>query len=163
AHDESAGSLAALVSENAFQPLALFVRSNLSAYAYMRNGRHEDQKASWQRDVARDAGTLLRDGLFGDLHQDFLAWLEQVADDRQVRGLHGAARRPSATVALALAGRSSASASAATAAFPALLGLTLPRRRTLDSKRLIFLVLFVIKGFFAFIVSILVFKLQLNL
>ena len=88
------------MSKNPLEALALFVGSNLAAHADMRNRRHEDQKASGQRDVAGDARALLGDRLLGDLNQDFLAWLQQVTDDRQIGGLHGAARRP-ATIALA--------------------------------------------------------------
>ena len=43
--------------------------------------------------MAGDAGALLGDGLLGDLNQDLLSGLQQVGDDRQVGGLHGAARR----------------------------------------------------------------------
>src|SRR2546422_1927677 len=45
---------------------------------------HVHQEAARQRDVAGNARALLANGLFGDLHQDLLAFLEQVGDERNV-------------------------------------------------------------------------------
>ncbi len=53
----------------------------------MIHGRHEDQEAAGQRDVAGDARALLGDGLLRDLYQDLLPLLQQVADDGQVGNL----------------------------------------------------------------------------
>ncbi len=66
----------------------------------MVDGRHEDEEAAGERDVAGDARALLGDGLLGDLHEDFLARLEQVADGGQVHGL-GRGAVGSATLAAA--------------------------------------------------------------
>ena len=53
----------------------------------MIHGRHEDQEAARERNVAGDARTLLGNRLLGNLHQDFLPLLQQFTDDRQVAGL----------------------------------------------------------------------------
>ena len=82
------------LSEDPLQALALFVGGDLAADADVGDGGHEDQEAAGQRDVGGDARALLGDGLLGDLDQDLLAGLEQVADDGQVGGLRGAARGP---------------------------------------------------------------------
>ena len=47
---------------------------------------------------AGDARALLGDGLLGDLHQNLLPGLEQVADGGQVGGLHGVATMAAAVV-----------------------------------------------------------------
>ena len=110
------------MDQNPLEALTLVVGGDLAAYADVGDGGHEDQKASGEGDVRGDAGALLGDGLLGDLNEDLLAGLEQIADDGQVRGLGGAAR---GTTANALARQSLAStaapASAATA-IAALLG-----------------------------------------
>ena len=122
ADDEAAGGLAALVDQNPLEALALFVGRDLAADADVGDGGHEDQEAAGQGDVRGDARALLGDGLLGDLDQNLLAGLEQVADDGQIGGLHGAAR---GAAALALAGLRPrrASASAATAAATAIAAL----------------------------------------
>src|ERR1700687_839219 len=70
----------------------------------MVHRRHVDQEPPGQRDVAGDARTFLANGLLGDLHQNFLAFLKQVADQRDRRIL--TARNPPSpsTAALAFAG-----------------------------------------------------------
>src|SRR2546430_16580568 len=50
----------------------------------MVDRRHIHQEAAGQRDVAGNASALLSNGLFGNLHQDLLAFLEQVSDERNV-------------------------------------------------------------------------------
>ena len=77
-------SFAALVSQNPLQAMALFVGGDLAAHAHVRHRGHEHQEPAGQRDVAGDARALLGDRLLGDLHQDLLARLQQVGDDRQV-------------------------------------------------------------------------------
>ncbi len=99
ADDESAGGFAALVDENALEALALLVRGDFAADADVGDGGHEDQEAAGEGDVRSDARALLGDGFLGDLDQNLLAGLEQVADDGQIGGLHGAAR---GTAAIAL-------------------------------------------------------------
>ena len=103
---------AALVHQNPLQAMALLVGSNLAAHAHVGHRGHEDQEPAGQRDVAGDARALLGDGLLGNLHQDLLAGLQQVGDDRQVRSLRRAARR-SAPAALGAAATLSASAAIA--------------------------------------------------
>jgi hypothetical protein len=44
--------------------------------------RHEHQVAAGQGDVAGQAGALGADGFLGDLHQDFLAFAEDLIDGR---------------------------------------------------------------------------------
>ena len=97
AHDEAAGGLAALVDQNPLEALALFVGRDLAADADVRDGGHEDQEAAGQGDVRGDARALLGDGLLGDLNENLLARLQQIADDRQVGHLHRAARGAAAS------------------------------------------------------------------
>jgi hypothetical protein len=157
---KAARGIAALVDENPLQALALLVGGNFAAHANVAHRGHEDQEASRQRDVAGDAGALLGDGLLGNLDQNLLSGLQQVADDGQVGGLHGPARRATAAaVALALAcGRAAATASSAVARLLgralAFDGCGLVRR-----VRLIF-VLFVVEC--VFLVAILAFEFQLD-
>ena len=72
------------MQQNPLQAMALLVRGNLAAHAHVRHCRHEHQEAPRQRDVAGDARALLGDRLLGNLHQDLLAGLQQIGDDRQV-------------------------------------------------------------------------------
>ena len=69
---------------DALQPLALFFGSNLARNAGVIHRRHVDQEAARQRDVAGDARAFLADRLLGNLDQDFLAFLQQVADGRHL-------------------------------------------------------------------------------
>ena len=87
ANDKAAGGLAFFADQNALQPLPLFVRPDLARHSDVVDRRHEDQKASGQRDVAGDARALLRDRLLGNLDQDLLPLLQQLGDDRQVARL----------------------------------------------------------------------------
>src|SRR5215831_4305483 len=50
----------------------------------MMHRGHVNQIASGQRDVTGNARTLLGDRLLGNLHQDFLAFFEQIADGRHL-------------------------------------------------------------------------------
>src|ERR1700728_4132129 len=101
------------MDQDALEALALFVRGDFAADADMRNGGHEDQEAAGQRDVRGDSRAFLGDGLLGNLDKDFLAGLEQVRDDGQVRGLCGAAGHAAApAIALAALLRALAGASA---------------------------------------------------
>jgi hypothetical protein len=50
----------------------------------MFDRRHVNQKPSRQSDVRSDARTFLGNRLLGDLHQDFLTFLQQVSDHRLV-------------------------------------------------------------------------------
>src|ERR1700733_12503520 len=84
ADDEAAVAVFALAHHDALQPLPLFIRSNLSRHPGMVHGRHVDQEPPRQRDVTRDARAFLADGLLGNLYQDFLAFLQQIADLRNL-------------------------------------------------------------------------------
>src|ERR1700761_7306309 len=48
---------------------------------------HEDQEAPRKRDMTGDPRAFLGDRFLGNLHQDFLPLLQQLADNRQVAGL----------------------------------------------------------------------------
>src|ERR1035437_1086912 len=111
ADDETARGVVALADQDALEALALCVGLDLAADADVGDGGHEDQEPSRQGDVRGDAGTLLGDGLLGNLDQNLLPGLEQVADDGQVGGLHGAARGAAAS-ALGRAARRSRGATA---------------------------------------------------
>ena len=89
-HDESAVTVFTLALDDSLQPQALFVGSDLTRDASVIHGRHVHQKTSRQGDMAGDARALLADRLFGDLYQDFLAFLQQVGDQRQVLRLSAA-------------------------------------------------------------------------
>ena len=67
---------------DALQPLALFLGSDLARHADVIHRRHVDQETARQRDVAGDARALLADRLLGDLYQDLLAFFQQVGDQR---------------------------------------------------------------------------------
>ena len=95
-HDESTVTVFTLALNDALQPQALFVGSDLARDASVIHRRHVDEEASRQRDVAGDARALLADRLFGDLHQNFLTFLQQVGDQGQVLGL-GAAETAAAS------------------------------------------------------------------
>ncbi len=82
ADDEAAQTVLALAGNDALQALALFVGVDLARDADMIDRRHVDQEAARQRDVAGDARALLADGLLGNLDQDFLAFLQQIGDQR---------------------------------------------------------------------------------
>src|SRR6516165_8953074 len=81
------------MNEDPLQPLPLFIRCDLAADTDVRDRRHEDKEPPWQRNVTRNPSALLGDRLLGNLNENLLAGLQQVADDRQVRGLHGTPRR----------------------------------------------------------------------
>ncbi len=91
ADDESAGGFALFAEQNFFQAAAFAVGLDLARDAGVVDRRHEDQEAAGQSDVRGDARALLGDGLLGDLNENLLAGLEQVADGGEVGGLHGAA------------------------------------------------------------------------
>src|SRR5437868_7202866 len=82
AHNETALPVLVLALNDALQAQALFFRRNLSRHAIMVHRRHINQKASRQRDMAGDARSLLADGFLGDLHQDFLSFLQQLGNLR---------------------------------------------------------------------------------
>jgi len=62
------------------QTLALVGRGDLARDADAVDGRHENDVLAGQADVRGDAGALAADAVLGDLDQDVLALLEQVAD-----------------------------------------------------------------------------------
>src|SRR5262249_25907894 len=71
----------------------------------MVHRRHVNQEPSRKGDVAGNASALFGDGLFSDLYQDLLAFLQQVADGGQVPRwvVATAAHRPSSRAAAAVA------------------------------------------------------------
>ena len=82
ADDETSVAVVALAHHDALQALAFFVRCDLARNSSVVHRRHVDQKAPRQRDVAGDARAFLADRLLGNLHQNFLAFFQQVADLR---------------------------------------------------------------------------------
>src|SRR5580692_7126362 len=97
-------AILALAHDDALQALALFIGGNLARNPGMVHRRHVHQKPSRQCDVAGDACALLADRFLGNLHQDFLAFLQQVADLRNFVGFatREAAPAPPASSAPAL-------------------------------------------------------------
>src|SRR5207237_1138179 len=69
--------------------------------ADVRDGRHEDEVATRKHDVRCDARALLRDRLLGDLDDDLLALVEQVADERLRAPATAVARRRDGRTTLA--------------------------------------------------------------
>src|ERR1700728_2063112 len=82
ANDEAAVAVLALAYDDALQSLPLFVGGNLARNSGVVHRRHVNQEAPGQRDVASNARAFLGDGLLGDLHQNFLTFLQQIADLR---------------------------------------------------------------------------------
>ena len=80
------GRLVVLESElgDALQAEALLVAGDLTRDADVIDGRHVNQEAARQGDVRSDARAFFRDWLFGNLDQNFLAFLQQVADGRHL-------------------------------------------------------------------------------
>ena len=97
--DESALRVTLFADQNALQALPLLVGLDLAADADVADRGHKDQETPRKRDVAGDARALLGDGLLGDLNQNLLARLEQVADDGQVGCLRRAPRGSAAALA----------------------------------------------------------------
>ena len=77
--------------QDPFQPQALVIAGNLAGHADVVHGRHVDQEAAGQRDVRSDARALLSQRLLGDLNDNLLPFLQQVADGRDA-GFFGARR-----------------------------------------------------------------------
>ena len=116
----------------------------------MVHRRHEDQEAAGQSDVRGDARALLRDGLLGDLNENLLAGLEQIADGRKVGGLHGGAATTAVaastgafavacaagvagTIATAITAAKAAPVTSAIAAATATIALAVPIARRKDN------------------------------
>ncbi len=91
ADDEAAGRLALFAEKNLFQAPAFAVGLDLARDARVVHRRHEDKEAAGQRDVRGDARALLGDRLLGDLNENLLSGLQQLADGREIGGLHRAA------------------------------------------------------------------------
>src|ERR1043165_235588 len=53
---------------------------NLARYAEVLDRWHVNQKASWQSDVRSNARAFFSNRLFGDLHKNFLTFVQQFAD-----------------------------------------------------------------------------------
>ena len=83
AHNEAARDPGAVRLQNPLQAQALFVARDLARDADVLERRHVDHEAARQGDVRRDARALLAERLLRDLDDDFLAFLQQVADRRQ--------------------------------------------------------------------------------
>src|ERR1019366_891778 len=110
AHDEAAGSLAFFAEQDFLQAAAFGVGLDFARDAGVVDRGHEDQEAAGECDVRGNARALLGDGLLGDLDQNLLPGLEQIADDGQIGGLHGHA---AAAVTMATAATAAAIAVAA--------------------------------------------------
>ena len=67
----------------------------------MIHRRHVDQEAAGQRDVTGDARALLADRFLGNLHQNLLAFFQQVGDQRHVALFVAAGAASTATAATA--------------------------------------------------------------
>src|SRR5690348_12517262 len=73
-----------LAVDDPLQPLAFFFRRNFARNAGVVHRRHIDQKTPRQRDMTRDARTLLPDWLFGDLYQNLLALFQQIRNQGDI-------------------------------------------------------------------------------
>ena len=81
AHDE-AGARGAQALDGVAQAAALLLVADAAADADVIDGRHEDEVPAGNGDVRGDARALGADGILRDLHQHFLADLEQILDLR---------------------------------------------------------------------------------
>src|ERR1019366_8567462 len=99
AHNVAAGNSGSVRLQNPFQAEPFFVARNLARDADVVHRGHVHQEAARQGDVRGDARALLPQRLLGDLHDDFLPFLEQIADGRQ-RDLVAARVRPGLRPAL---------------------------------------------------------------
>ena len=115
--------------QNPLQPMALLVRGDLAADADVRDGWHEHQEPAGQGNMRSNARALLGDGLLGNLNQNLLARLQQIADHRQIRGLHRAARRTTAPLVATLLSAATSTAATASTALAALLACTVSAGR----------------------------------
>src|SRR6185437_8754610 len=93
----------ALADDDPLQALAFFFRTDLPRDARVIDRRHVNQEASRQRDVAGNARAFFADWLFRDLHQNFLAFFQQVADERQMLRFTARETSSSATSAATIA------------------------------------------------------------
>ena len=69
--------------QHILQPLTLFFRRNLARHTGVVDRRHVNNEPARQRDMRSDARALLPQRFLGDLHDNFLAFLQQVGDGRQ--------------------------------------------------------------------------------
>ena len=106
AHDETALAVFAFADNDALQALALFVGRDLARDAGVVDGRHVDEEAARQCDVAGDASALFAYGFFRDLDENFLTFFQKIAD--QGHGGVLATRRAAATGAKAASTTASA-------------------------------------------------------
>src|SRR3984885_4424568 len=90
---------------------------------------HVDQETTRQRDVAGNARAFLADRFFRDLHQNFLAFLEQVADQRN-RGIFAATETAAASPAALTIARATPAVLSRARALGALRITSPPRRST---------------------------------
>ena len=77
-------SVVALAHHDALESLSLFIGCDFARNSRMVHGRHVYQEPSRQSDMASDARALFADRLFRNLHQNFLAFLQQIADLRNL-------------------------------------------------------------------------------
>src|ERR1041385_193972 len=89
--------------------MALFFRCDLARNTRVVHRGHVNQIAAGQSDVAGDARTFFCNRLFGNLDQNFLALLEQIADCRHLPrrlmtrpSAHGTPPAPAAAAATVL-------------------------------------------------------------
>src|SRR6266702_4727069 len=80
-NDEAAGIGAAGFADSAAQARAIFGRDNFARHSRVVDGRHVNQEAARQRDVARDTRALFAERLFGDLDDDVLTGLQHLGDE----------------------------------------------------------------------------------
>src|SRR5947209_6122675 len=77
--------------QNPFQPQPFLIAGNFSRDADMVHRGHVDQKSAWQCNVRSNASALLAQRLLGDLHDDLLAFPQEIAN--RGRGFFRAAFR----------------------------------------------------------------------
>src|SRR5579863_1487088 len=82
AGDETAGWSRPLARKNALQAQALLIACNFAGDSHVLERGHVDHIAAGERDVRSDARALLPQWLLGDLDDDLLPFLEQIADGR---------------------------------------------------------------------------------
>src|SRR5712692_8750882 len=87
-------SIFAFAENQPLEPLALIFRRNLARNSSVIHRRHVHQETSGKRDVTGDTRAFFADGLLGNLHQNFLAFFEQIGNQRRGTGILTAEAAP---------------------------------------------------------------------
>src|SRR5262249_3198297 len=103
-NDEAAGESATRFADQAAEARAVFRAGNFARDANVVDGRHVNEEAARQSDVAGDARALLTERLLRNLHDDFLARLQHFRNElRTARRAAVSAETLAAVMSVAMA------------------------------------------------------------